>query len=804
MNYKIVVFITPLKQYAKQNIDRFNNYEIERKTILIDSDGSRDINIINEFIKHDKILLSVTYKSCDIICEIIDKLDDVLIVFDEFHNFSHNNIYDENNSIYKLINNDNHKKLYLSATPRIYELENNDDIDVNEIFGEYIYKMSFNEAITNKYISDYEIYLPIFGNEDKNLEYIGNIHEDYLLKLQFLIEAIKISSNLKIIVYVRTHQEIEEFIENFNKINEYYAYDVLINKMTCDNSYKQRNKILDEFNKSDKISILLSVHILDEAIDIPTCNAIYMTYISSSKIKNVQRMSRAMRYSNHKVANIFIFCKDIDDSLDYFSSIKEYDVDFLKKINYLKILDKIIDKKERSELNEELNKKNKIKIFGIKLYRCETWCDNFNKVKLYIDENNKKPSTIDIDTTIKKLGRWIGRQQYNYSNNKCMMKDEKIYNMWTEIINDNKYKKYLIFNNTIPWIEIFNKVKIYINDNNKRPSTKDTDNNIKKLGTWIQSQQKLYNNKKYSMSDISIYNMWTEFINNNKELFGIYSKLSNKSIKAIKDINIKDKNNNNLWIKKLDTVKQFIYENNDEYNGIKIYSIWIRTQHLLFLKKEKIMDDEYIYNIWMEFINDNKYKEYIEQSMIPTFFDDLSFINKDINNDRYTHFFFVIFNYTKLHIKYLSNFLSKKCKFLIFGKVIDLEFKSITRHLKGYITFEDAKSILACIKLLNGTVNKKLIKLYNVTSRADVMPCLFEFKDDVINYCKKNSDYYQYGIKCKDTKENLIGVKYSMLITDIKLGIDLKTLTEKYTLLYIKNSNSFEKLYNLHSPNNIL
>jgi superfamily II DNA or RNA helicase len=282
IQFKIVIMITPLKQYAKQNIDRFKIYEQDRKALLIDSDGSRNIDEINEFINNNsesKILLSTTFKSCDIICNIIDKLENVFIIFDEFHNFSYNNIYDDENDIYKLINNSHIKKLYLSATPRIYELEDNNDIDVNEIFGDYIYKMSFNEAISNKYISDYDIYLPIFNNEELDEE-INNlhIHQDYLLKLQFLIEAIKMHGNLKIIVYVLTHEEIDMFISEFNKLNEYYEYDVDINKITCDDNYNKRTKILDDFNNSTKMNILLSVHILDEAIDIPSCNSIYMTY----------------------------------------------------------------------------------------------------------------------------------------------------------------------------------------------------------------------------------------------------------------------------------------------------------------------------------------------------------------------------------------------------------------------------------------------------------------------------------------------------------------------------------------------
>jgi predicted helicase len=236
MNYKKVIMITPLKQYAKQNIDRFKLYEQDRVSLLIDSDGTGDIIEINKFIKNNnKILLSTTYKSCDII-NLLDLSDNYFVIFDEFHNFSYNNIYDEENDIYKLINyeSDNIKKLYLSATPRIYELEDNNDIDVNEIFGDYIYKMSFNEAINNKYISDYELYLPIFSNDSNEEINNLNIHQDYLLKLQFLIEAIKMCGNLKIIVYVRTHEEIDTFISEFNKLNEYYVYDVDIKLLNPD------------------------------------------------------------------------------------------------------------------------------------------------------------------------------------------------------------------------------------------------------------------------------------------------------------------------------------------------------------------------------------------------------------------------------------------------------------------------------------------------------------------------------------------------------------------------------------------
>ena len=52
--------------------------------------------------------------------------------------------------------------------------------------------------------------------------------------------------------------------------------------------------------------------------------------------------------------------------------------------------------------------------------------------------------------------------------------------------------------------------------NNKRPSDSDKNSDIKQLGSWINTQQQNYKNKKQIMSNEEIYNKWTEFINDKK------------------------------------------------------------------------------------------------------------------------------------------------------------------------------------------------------------------------------------------------------------------------------------------------
>ena len=61
--------------------------------------------------------------------------------------------------------------------------------------------------------------------------------------------------------------------------------------------------------------------------------------------------------------------------------------------------------------------------------------------------------------------------------------------MWEDFT--KQYEKYFKSNEDL-WIEMLSKVKIYIDNNKKRPSQQNEDKNIKKLGMWIQHQQNNY------------------------------------------------------------------------------------------------------------------------------------------------------------------------------------------------------------------------------------------------------------------------------------------------------------------------
>jgi len=95
------------------------------------------------------------------------------------------------------------------------------------------------------------------------------------------------------------------------------------------------------------------------------------------------------------------------------------------------------------------------------------------------------------------------------------MSNLDIYNKWYDFINNEKYKTYFISNED-EWKNNLKELKIYIDNNNKRPSQCNKNNNIKILGNWIQNQIRNYKEKTYIMTNIEIYNDWTNFINDDK------------------------------------------------------------------------------------------------------------------------------------------------------------------------------------------------------------------------------------------------------------------------------------------------
>ena len=116
---------------------------------------------------------------------------------------------------------------------------------------------------------------------------------------------------------------------------EYYCLNYLISQITSSNNAKSRKDILDNFKSDDRIQLLFSTRILDECIDVPSCDSIFITYPSQNKIRIMQKLSRCIQINKKnkfKKGNIFIWCDQYDQISNTLSGLKEYDIFFKDKI----------------------------------------------------------------------------------------------------------------------------------------------------------------------------------------------------------------------------------------------------------------------------------------------------------------------------------------------------------------------------------------------------------------------------------------------------------------------------------------
>ena len=201
-------------------------------------------------------------------------------------------------------------------------------IDNNQIFTSHKHGVlnvqRCKKAIENKYINDYQLIIPNDENE-KN-------------KYNFIYSNMLYHGYKKCLIYCQNIEEAEIFKKEIFTINEIkYKFKIFLNLITYKTSLKKRNKILNEFIKDEyKLSFIISVHTLDECIDIPKCDSVYITYNVKNPINIIQRISRCLRvYQNKIKSGIFIWCDKYNDLVKINDIVKNYDSNLINKI-YIK------------------------------------------------------------------------------------------------------------------------------------------------------------------------------------------------------------------------------------------------------------------------------------------------------------------------------------------------------------------------------------------------------------------------------------------------------------------------------------
>jgi superfamily II DNA/RNA helicase len=450
------------------------------------------------------------------------------------------------------------------------------------------YSKDVREMINLKYLCDYTIHIPIFSKDPDNINICKHLLQNYK----------------NIIIYCNTQKEGKIINKLMNELQNNSSQYI-----DCKTSKNKRNDIINKY-KNGKISFLVNVRILVEGFDAPITKGVCFLHLPSSKTMAIQIMGRALRLHPSKIiANIILpfSSKEDEKTICHFLKIMAKNDSRIKKSfenkkfgGYISI-DKVNDK-VNDDIDDDIEFKYNMIYdnMGVIMNSDDAWQYKFEKLKDYINKNNKRPTLLNNNIEEIRLTCWTSGQMTYYNNNRHNMKIKKYYDIWTDFINDEKYKKYFATCEET-WLNVLESLKKYIDINKKRPNCHSKNKEINILGTWISNQTINYNKKIHSMKNKIIYDKWTDFIKNEK--YKIY-------FQSDKD----------TWNKNFECVKEYINKNDkrpsseNKNEEIKKIGRWITTQMMNYGKKECIMSDDVIYEIWDNFINKSEYNKYFESN----------------------------------------------------------------------------------------------------------------------------------------------------------------------------------------------
>ena len=595
----------------------------------IPTGAGKNYIIIQSFVENEKYIIFVPK------CILIDQLKDEIIKFKPMLKNKIQCIGDNNKSIF------NDKKLITicvyNSIAKVGNLNNFRKVFIDEahhIYKPYIYYQEdeeYDEKVDNE-----ETYIQILRNHiqnktnsillsatlDKPINEEDNIY--YHIDLRDLIEQkILCDYQIKIPVFEEVNDTTvcKYLLENYSHLIIYSSSTMdgkkinkIMNKLLlnssayidCHTSKKQREIILQKFREG-KLLYLVNVRVLIEGFNATITQGCVLMHISKNDKTLIQILGRTLRpHPNKTYAYLILPFTDPNESKDFQFICKVlYDNDRIirqtiinkKYGGYIDVI-KIEADKQLNEDDYDIDEKIMDTKFEIVLDsigkfingKLELWKLNLEKLKIFLNENKRKPSRNKKEEKI--ISHWLSNQIHNSKNKTHIMKDDKIYKEFTNFKNDEKYKEYLFTNEEL-WQLNLEKLKEFLNEYKRKPLNKNK--NEKVISYWLYTQVKNSKNRTYIMTDDIIYQEWQDFKNDEKYKEYLYSP-------------------EELWQLNLEKLKEFLNENkrrpNNRIEGEKVIGRWFTNQQSRSKNRTRIMKDDIIFQEFTNFKNDEKYKQY--------------------------------------------------------------------------------------------------------------------------------------------------------------------------------------------------
>ena len=119
----------------------------------------------------------------------------------------------------------------------------------------------------------------------------------------------------------------------------------------------------------------------------------------------------------------------------------------------------------------------------------EVWWSSLDKVKVFMDERGKRPNSTSKETQEKVLALWISAQLRNYSPDaeqcKQIMRLASVRSEWEAFVAERR--SHFLTNEQV-WRSNLEQVRVFMEENGKRPSQASMEMQEQILGRWINNQ----------------------------------------------------------------------------------------------------------------------------------------------------------------------------------------------------------------------------------------------------------------------------------------------------------------------------
>ena len=587
-----VVLISPYRSLVKQSLDRLSAVLPSFAPLLVDCDYTLNAtrsssDVLKHYDQHEHVLISATYKSAqDILVQVFEQLpkNQVLFIVDEAHNLQNNETL-----ICLCRHRAVNRTILMTATPP-------NTMTTGVISSQLVYQYTMQEAIQNKHICDYRIYLPLetiekliavdndegdkddedHGDDDDHDDDHDNDHDDHddnnhddhrdhddgaekevnddankslrsafesdlslastaetdnyddipmeiqdvfknqegfpevlshsstMIKMaMYLINGMLKTGSRKCIAYFRTMQDCSTFCTIFQKVTQHYHFmESWTNSITADTPAETRRNILGEFSSTLCVSVLCSVRILDEGIDIPSCDAVFLSNVheSSSVVRTVQRICRANRLDHanpNKIANVFMWASENVAFLNALKLLRENDEKhFESKLRGLSVQYEA-NATENSELQdsttwsqERCTTAEKIKAFcqwfAVKaMSLTELWNYRARQFAEFIHAEQRIPAQREVFKSWR-IGTWLSNQKRKVKDCECAV--YIALSAISPLLREELDRYLCIKEKTYTWDEQLALCAEFIHAEQRIPADREVFKSWR-IGTWLYTQK---------------------------------------------------------------------------------------------------------------------------------------------------------------------------------------------------------------------------------------------------------------------------------------------------------------------------